>query len=395
MPVFICRLAHYSYGRIALVSDTSSSQVSRKKRPLKLAYVREPLSQIARKHAPRVSIVITCYNYARFLPSSINSALGQEGVEPEVIVVDDASTDNSAAVAQRFGEVDSRVTVLRREQNGGPVLAFNDGYAAATGEFIVRLDADDLLTPRSLLRSIALFDAFPSVGLVYGHPLHFVTSIPPVPHVGEARSWSIWSGIDWLTEHCRRGCNVITAPEAVCRTQIVRHIGPLNPRLKLSHDMEMWLRAAAVCDIGRVDGPDQALHRDHPASLTADAGHMRDIRARREVFAIFFEGLGGHLTDSNRLHETAKRSLAAEALGEACRAYDRGRTRSVDVDGFVEFALQTYSGTKRLPEWRALERRRRLGSSLAPYVPFFFPSIIQRGLKSRLSYRRWTKTGLW
>jgi glycosyltransferase involved in cell wall biosynthesis len=362
---------------------------------LKKAYVRKPVSESTRGRAPKVSIVITCYNYEHFLPDSIGSALAQEGVEPEVIVVDDASTDDSAAVAQQFAEVDSRVTVLRRRQNGGPVLAFNEGCAAATGEFIVRLDADDLLTPGSLVRSIALFDAYPSVGLVYGHPRHFITMKPPEPHVGEARSWSIWSGMDWLSECCRRGCNMITTPEAVCRAKIVRQIGPMNPRLELAHDMEMWLRAAAVCDIGRVDGPDQALHRDHTASLSADTGHMRDIRARRDVFEIFFEDLGGQLPDANGLHETANRSLAAEALGEACRAYDRGRTQSVDVDGYIEFALQTYSEAKNLPDWRALERRRRIGSSLAPYMPFFFPAIVRRGLKSRLSYRRWTKTGLW
>jgi Glycosyl transferase family 2 len=378
------------------LTNNKSQRNPVRKRLVKKAYIREPVSESTKGRVPKVSIIIPCYNYGHFLPDSIGSALAQEGVEPEVIVVDDASTDGSAAVAQQFADGDARVTVLCHQQNSGHVIAFNDGYAAATGEFIVRLDADDMLTPGSLARSVGLFDAFPSVGLVYGHPRHFATKVPSEPRVGRARSWSIWSGVDWVAETCRRGFNVITTPEAVIRASVMKQIGPLNLRLKFSQDMEMWLRTASVSDVGRVDGPDQALHRDHPASMsqTAGAGHMLDIGERREVFATLFDGPGGQLPFADELHEAAKRSLAAEALGEACRAYDRGRTRSVDVDGYIEFALQTYSGTKRLPEWRALERRRLIGSSLAPYMPFFFPAVIRRGLKSRLSYRRWTKTGL-
>jgi glycosyltransferase involved in cell wall biosynthesis len=359
-----------------------------------MAYIRNPVSQMAEGRCPKVSIIISCYNYGQFLPESISSALAQEGVKPEVIVVDDASTDDSAAVAQRFANADPRVSVLRRRQNGGPVIAFNDGYAAATGEFIVRLDADDLLTPRSLARSVALFDAFPSVGLVYGYPRHFTTKVPPEPRVGPARSWSIWSGVDWLTERCRRGWNVVTSPEVVHRARVLQQIGPLNPKLRFAHDMEICLRTAAVSDVGRVDGPDQALHRDHPASMTHNAAHMRDIRARRQVFAILFDGPGGRLPFADQLHDSAKRALAAEALEEACRAYDRGRTERIDVDGYVTFALETYARAENLPEWRALERRRWIGPAAAPFMPIFFPRIIQRGLRHRFHYRRWAKTGL-
>jgi hypothetical protein len=367
-----------------------------RKRLVKKAYIREPVSELTKGRMPKVSVIIPCYNHGHFLPDSIGSALAQEGVGSEVIVVDDASTDDSATVAQRFAEADSRVAVLRHQKNTHHVIAFNDGYAAATGEFIVRLDADDMLTPGSLARSVALFDAFPSVGLVYGHPCHFTTKVPPVPRVGPPRSWSIWPGADWVAERCRRGCNVITTPEVVIRASVMKQIGPLSLRLKFAQDMEMWLRTATVSDVGRVDGPDQALHRDYATSMsqTAGAGHMLDIRERREVFATLFDGPGGQLLFADELHETAKRTLAAEALEEACRAYDRGRTRSVDVDAYVEFALETYAGAKNLPEWRALERRRSVGPAAAPYTPIFYPRIIRRGLRYRFGYWRWTKTGL-
>jgi hypothetical protein len=378
-----------------LTKDRSAQNTVRK-RLVKKAYIREPVSELAQGRMPKVSIVIPCYNHGHFLRDSIGSVLAQEGVDPEVIIVDDASTDDSASVAQRLADADRRVSVLRHRENTHHVIAFNDGYATATGEFIVRLDADDLLTPGSLARSVALFDAFPSVGLVYGHPRHFDTTNPPKPRVGPPRSWSVWSGVDWVADRCRRGCNVITTPEVVIRASVMKQIGALSLRLKFAQDMEMWLRTAAVSDVGRVDGPDQALHRDYPGSMsqTSGAGHMLDIRERREVFATLFDGPGGQLPSADELHETAKRTLAAEALEEACRAYDRGRTRTVDVDGYVKFALETYAGTKNLPEWRALERRRWVGPAAAPYMPIFFPRIIRRGLQYRFDYWRWTKTGL-
>ena len=366
------------------------------KRLVKKAYVRKPASAI-KGRTPKVSVIIPCYNYAHFLPEAIASALAQEAIEPEVIVVDDASTDESAAVARRFANQNSRVSVLCHRQNSGQVIAFNNGYALATGEFIVRLDADDMLTPGSLSRAVALFDAFPSVGLVYGHPRHFRTKNPPEPRVGQTRSWSVWSGADWVAETCRRGWNVITSPEVVIRASTMKQIGPLSVRLKFAMDMEMWLRTAAVSDVGRVDGPDQALHRDHPTSLseTVGSGKILDLRERREAFATLFDGPGAQLPFAETLHDAAKRALAAEALEEACRAYDRGRTRLTDVVSFIEFALDTCADTKNLRAWRALERRRRIGPAASPFMPLFIPRIVWRGLRYRLHYYRWARAGIY
>ena len=112
------------------------------------ARVPAPVPDMASGRHPKVSVIIPCYNYGRFLPEAVKSALSQERVETEVIIVDDASTDDSGAVAERFARSDPRVTVIRHERNAGHIVAFNDGYAMATGELLARLDADDLLTPR-------------------------------------------------------------------------------------------------------------------------------------------------------------------------------------------------------------------------------------------------------
>ena len=129
---------------------------------------------------PRVSVVIPCYNYGRYLPDAVASALGQVGVDVDVLIVDDASPDGSAEVAGRLAAGDPRITVVRHEVNRGHIQTYNDGLDRTTGEFVVLLSADDLLAPGALSRATALMDCNPSVGFVYGLPQAF-TDVPPAP----------------------------------------------------------------------------------------------------------------------------------------------------------------------------------------------------------------------
>jgi len=341
------------------------------------------------------SVIIPCYNYARFLRQAVSSAVEQEGVEVQVIVIDDASTDDSFDVASELAVRDPRVSVIRNPQNQGHVRTFNTGYSAATGEFIVRLDADDLLAPGSLARAAALFRTFPTVGLVYGHPRHFTTSQPPEPQ-GERETWTVWSGQNWLAERCRRGYNCITTPEAVVRAAVMREFGPLDTALRFAQDMELWLRIAAASDVGRINGVDQALHRDHPVSMsvTDGAGIVTDLHERRTVFTQVFRRMGEHIAKASVLEEIWRRALAAESLNEACRSYDRGRYDGELIRELDSFAHDTYPETNRLREWRSLNRRRRLGPVLTRWMPTSIVRVLARRLEGEFAYLRWTRFGV-
>ena len=95
---------------------------------------------------PRASVVVSSYNYARFLPEAIESALGQTCRDIEVVVVDDGSTDASPDVIERYsGEVRA---ILKA--NGGQASAFNAGFAASRGDVILFLDSDDVLLPTAV-----------------------------------------------------------------------------------------------------------------------------------------------------------------------------------------------------------------------------------------------------
>jgi glycosyltransferase involved in cell wall biosynthesis len=111
---------------------------------------------------PRVSIVVTNYNYAEFLPHALRSAVEQRYAQVEVIVVDDGSTDSSREVIARFAD---RVRPILQE-NQGQKGAFNSGFAAATGDVVLFLDADDELARGTTAAVAAAFAAHPEVGRV-------------------------------------------------------------------------------------------------------------------------------------------------------------------------------------------------------------------------------------
>ena len=114
-----------------------------------------------------VTILINNYNYARFLPAAIDSALSQTYHPLEVVVVDDGSTDESPDIIRDYGE---RIRPVFK-WNGGQASAFNAGFAASRGEVICLLDADDFFFPEKTERSVSALLAHPEVGWVF-HPVH-------------------------------------------------------------------------------------------------------------------------------------------------------------------------------------------------------------------------------
>jgi glycosyltransferase involved in cell wall biosynthesis len=111
---------------------------------------------------PRVTALIPVYNGAQYLAEALRSVLDQTHRDLEIVVVDDGSTDDSAAIAESFGPP---VRVIRCEQNGGASRARNRGVAEARGEYIVNCDSDDIQLPHRVETLVRLLDANPRVAL--------------------------------------------------------------------------------------------------------------------------------------------------------------------------------------------------------------------------------------
>jgi glycosyltransferase involved in cell wall biosynthesis len=110
-----------------------------------------------------VSVVIPTYNYAHYLPRAIESAINQTYSPLEIIVVDDASTDQTPDILKAYG---SRITVVRKENNEGPTKARNLGLTAVSGDLIAFLDSDDEWKPQKLEKQVAAFHRDPAAGVI-------------------------------------------------------------------------------------------------------------------------------------------------------------------------------------------------------------------------------------
>jgi glycosyltransferase involved in cell wall biosynthesis len=119
---------------------------------------------IAVTNAPRVTVLISAYNEERFLAEAIDSVLAQTFPLFEIVVVNDASTDRSGAIAA--GYRDPRVRVIENSSNLGPGPSLNRGLASIRSEYVARLDADDLCFPQRLAMQVEFLDAHPEVAAV-------------------------------------------------------------------------------------------------------------------------------------------------------------------------------------------------------------------------------------
>lgn len=112
---------------------------------------------------PRVTVLMPVYNAEAYLQEALDSISAQSFGDFELLAVDDGSTDGSPALLARHAARDARLVVLR-QANGGVSAALNAGLAAARGDFIARMDADDRMAPVRLARQIAVLEADPALG---------------------------------------------------------------------------------------------------------------------------------------------------------------------------------------------------------------------------------------
>ncbi|MEM9147891.1 MAG: glycosyltransferase [Pseudomonadota bacterium] len=195
---------------------------------------------------PSISVVTAAYNAERFIADTIASVRRQSLADWEHIIVDDGSTDQTAAVAERAG--DGRLRLIR-QANAGQSAAQNAGIAAARGRRLVLLDADDLLREESLARLSAALDAEPEAVLAYGR-VWLIDEEGGA--LGARRIFRQSPCADRLADILE--WNFISTGVAMIRTDAMRRVGGYDPDLRMGQDWECWSRLAAEGPFASVGG---------------------------------------------------------------------------------------------------------------------------------------------
>jgi glycosyltransferase involved in cell wall biosynthesis len=328
-----------------------------------------------------VSVVIPCYKYGHFLEDAVASVLNdQEGVDVRVLIIDDASPDDSAEVARKIAARDPRVDVIFHETNKGNNATCNEGVLEwADGDYCKILSADDRLTPGALRRARDLLDAHPGVGFVHGRSLWVMDGAPLPAARTRVRGWSVWSGQRWLERCFPQAENPVGVSTIVARTSLQKRVGGFDPQLPEASDMEMVIRMAAYADVGFLRGVDQSYYRVHEQNMSKGVSALMDLRQRRSVFKVALDRYGERLSDVKRLSDIVHCQLGKEALWAAGRVYDRGRVRRTelgrrllgagattiederDIDELMDFAFDCWPEVSRLPLYRTLQSHKRIG----------------------------------
>jgi cellulose synthase/poly-beta-1,6-N-acetylglucosamine synthase-like glycosyltransferase len=214
---------------------------------------------------PRVSVCIPTYNYAELLPRAIESVLEQTFDDFELLVYDDASTDETVEVMQRYLE-DPRVTLVVQEQNQGLFANFDQSASQARGEYIKYLCADDWLDRRFLERTVPVLDAQPAAQLLTTAHWH-------VDYEGQlyaAQVAPFGSGPIDSADHAALQLalwgNVVGMPtNTLIRRSALEAVGGFDAHYAPGADVHLWLKLLALGDLAWV--PEKLcywrIHRRH------------------------------------------------------------------------------------------------------------------------------------
>jgi glycosyltransferase involved in cell wall biosynthesis len=254
-----------------------------------------------------VSIVTTLYNYAHFIPDLGRSILEQTYVNWEWVIVDDASTDNPLKVLQpllksKYGR--KKVKYIQLPKNMGYSYAKNQGIRTSCGKYIVMIDADDMLTPRSIEIRKKILGLNPRKLWCHGESL--VCDKNGFGRSEESRNWkrkfrkSLQAqGMNLNKQYHHR---LIHAQTVIVRSELHEKYGLYDPKLRFSSDNEMWRRLIRFGEIPMHTEEFVAIYRSHPNRMARSQykkQRVKEVKRRliKDVERRFNEGINSNNTE--------------------------------------------------------------------------------------------------
>jgi Glycosyl transferase family 2 len=230
----------------------------------------------------QVSVCIPSHNGARFLGAAVDSVLTQDFEDFELLVSDDASTDETQSVCKRYD--DPRFRVVRSDSRLGQSGNWNRCVELATGTYVILLHADDELQPTYLRRAIEVLDEHPDVALVHSAVQHVDESGMPLSVQRLYDEEEIDRNGATLRRLLLDGC-VINPAGVLVRREAYARTGPFTDQVVWGVDWHMWTRIALQFPVAYLT-ESLALYRQHGGSGTATAVMTTGRNARDELWVV-------------------------------------------------------------------------------------------------------------
>ena len=217
---------------------------------------------------PALSVLMPAHNAAGYVAVALDSMLAQTHRDFELIVVDDASSDETWQILSGYAGRDARVRLMRNDRNMKIAHTLNRGIGAARGRYIVRMDADDWSFPDRLAKQLAFMDANPSV-VVSGGTIEICDeALEPLNRRRYPRTdREIRERMFFFSPFCH--------PAIICRTDALRAAGGYNESLEVAQDYDLYFRMGRLGELANLE---DCIHRlrTHPASSSIRRGAMQE-----------------------------------------------------------------------------------------------------------------------
>lgn len=197
---------------------------------------------------PKISVIMSVYNGQKYLKEAIESILNQTFKDFEFLIINDGSTDKTPEILEKYKRQDRRIKIINNAKNIGLTKSLNKGINIARGEYIARMDADDISLPERLEKQINFLDSHSEIGLLGAAYFE-------INEKGEIIGKKIFPVSDQELRKRLIRFNPFFHASIMIRKKILNEVGGYNEEIKRAQDYELWFRIAKKTKIANLPEP--------------------------------------------------------------------------------------------------------------------------------------------
>lgn len=273
-----------------------------------------------------IDIAIPNYCYGRYLPECVASIAAQGVDDIRILIVDNASTDDSVEVARQLMRHDKRITLVAREKNLGHHASFNEGVDWAASKYFLLLCADDLLVEGCFKRALSVLEREPDVSFAAGAELvwHTTNPFPAIPD-GASEPWRFLSSEEFTLERSLPSKVLFGGGAALVRTQDLKRVGHFRTDVAFNEDLELYLRLSLHRRVA-ITNAVHGIRRVHGANMSAIfwRDFKSDVVETRMTFESFFTRDAAAMPGIAGLRSQVYSNLGKRAYWSAMSHFVRG-----------------------------------------------------------------------